>query len=257
MLINYFTSAYSGFGNRLRGILSVERAKQECGVDYALNWSKTWLSSCDFKDFLANDIQKTDQFGKILTHRLIVFPNDDLTGYGPRMSNPLQRVVDCEYERIPQSVKDAYAPYFKWLKFQPHIVEKAEQIIKSFNGVMPIGVHYRNGSDWCALGRKCPTERYAEAIDMHPKDLPIYLIVHDQKELKGFDNYGSRIITQPDKCYDSKDPKHGQDVAVEFLVLSRLNNMVADKLSTFTETAWLFGGCNAKVIRIGVGEVCK
>lgn len=255
---NYFTSAYSGYSNRIRGILTAERAKQEYGVDYALNWTKTQLISCELEDILKNAIKKTDQFGTMLTHRLKAFPNDDLTGYGPHLSKPEQRFLDLEYERIPESVRNTYLPYFGWLDFQPCVADKVASLVESFKGAMPIGLHCRNAFDWDAVGRQCPIERYREAVDLFPKELPIYLVVHSPGLIDVFKEfYGNRIIVQPDKEWSVKEKKHTQGVAVESLVLSKLNMLVADELSTFVETSWWLGGCTAKVIRINKREICK
>ena len=254
----FYTSVYSGYSNRIRGILTVERRKQVYGIPYKINWVKTSLISCDLSDILLNVIKRTDQFGYVLTHRLCLDETDDLTGFCPKYSNPEQRVVDNEYENIPQSIRDVYAPYFKWLEYHPYIVEKANKVVESFGNTLPIGVHYRNAGDWDAIQRGCPYHVYFDAIDTLPKDLPIYLIVHKEEFSELFrKRYGDRIILQPKKQYDIFEKQHTQDVAVESLVLSKLNLMVADFKSTFAETSWWIGEHKANVIRINTRGICK
>lgn len=256
--MDFFTSVYSGYSNRLRGILTLERRQAVYSEPYRLNWVKTSLVSCGLKDILQNDITQTDQFGNVLTHRLCLDTTDDLTGFCPRHSNPEQRFVDLEYERVPQTVRDAYAPYFKWLKFHPYVEEKANKIVESFGEALPIGVHYRNAGDWDAIRRGCPYHVYFDAIDSLPKEMPIYLIVHKEEFSDLFKKrYGDRVALQPNKEYDVSKTQHTQDVAVESLVLSKLKLAVADFKSTFAETSWWIGEHKLNVTRINKREICK
>ena len=64
--------------------------------------------------------------------------------------------------------------------------------------------------------------------------------------------YGDRVITYPKrtKFGDRKTVKGMQDIMIDFLLSSKNKVIIGDKLSTFTELSWWFGGCKAKVITI-------
>jgi hypothetical protein len=64
--------------------------------------------------------------------------------------------------------------------------------------------------------------------------------------------YGDRVLIHPKrtKFGDRNNRKGMQDIMVDFLLSSKNDIIIGDKLSTFTELCWWFGGCKAKVILV-------
>ncbi len=90
-----------------------------------------------------------------------------------------------------------------------------------------------------------------------PKDK--FLLCTDSKktEDKFKKVFGKRIIVFPKGNRKQSKDTAIQEALIDLLLLSKTKHILGSYLSTFTELAWWFGGCKARVEIVGIKDVKK
>ena len=117
-----------------------------------------------------------------------------------------------------------------------------------------VGVHVRKGDYRFTVDRRdkvSSDEKFIKRMNELPESK--FFLCTDSKETeKKFEEiFGDRIIT-----FSKGDRKRSKTSAIrealiDQLLLSKTKHILGSYLSTFTELAWWFGGCKAKVEIIG------
>ena len=169
------------------------------------------------------------------------------------------KTIDLLYEKTPQYFIDKYLKCIDKLEINPDILEYVDDFIKDWDDV--IGVHIRT---WYSDGPRSLWHHdsiFEKEIDKFPVDKKIFLCSDNPETIKYFLNkYSGRIILHPQKLHDTflgqihpYDQYHNDiqlitDGFIDCLLLSKCDTIIGTWGSTFTEVAWWFNRCKAKVI---------
>ena len=234
---------------------------KQCGL---CNRIKTMWSAVPFYDqihtelapdaYIFPDIKFTDNtVNPIIDWRLKVLPEEEkyIDEY---------KTIDLLYEKTPQYFIDKYLKIIDNFKINPDILEYVNDFIKDWDDEV-LGVHIRT---WWSDGSRSTwhsNSLFEEQIEKLPSNLKIFLCSDSPDTIKYFtDKYGDRIISHPQKLHDMTlwninpyDQYHNDiqfivDGFIDCLLLSKCSTIIGTWCSTFTECAWWFGGCKAKVI---------
>lgn len=225
--LKYQFAASAGLCNRLRGLASILRKD----VPFTVFQPKSDLFPGRLQDILDNPIE--DHFereGRLATWKLTVSPEES------------KHPVDLMYHLIPENVKALLLPSIYRLQFKDSLKSEMQ---------FDYAVHIREAKDWTVAGRQTPLESYFEEIDkLNPAQF--FVIVHTREvEDAVRDRYGDRAIFHPTRRHGATDVEGLRQWARELLVLSKSKHIVGHCLSTFMDTAWWLGGCEAQVHRVG------
>jgi hypothetical protein len=189
---------------------------------------------------------------EICDWRLKVFPEEEkyIDDY---------KTIDMLYEKVPQYFVEKYTNIINNISINPDILEYVEDFTKNWDDNV-IGVHVRT---WWLDAYKHQAwhdnSLFEEQIEKFPNDVKIFLCSDNPNTILYFTKkYGDRIITHPQKLHKSKfinpydqyqdDVQLVVDGFIDCLILSKCNTIIGSWWSTFTECAWWFGKCKAKVI---------
>ncbi|MBW3019664.1 hypothetical protein KY334_00035 [Candidatus Woesearchaeota archaeon] len=262
-------NSYSGLGNRIKCLVSGMLIADKLNAKILLNWNKSKGCNCSFKELFENEfylINDTFLFSflrkfKFLrknnlntismnTWRLLLF--SDISKYYGNMKVLKEDIIDFKYEKIPISKRVEILKYLSQLKPKKNIKDEAERFSKKISE-NTIYFAIRSWAD-------CPTKkrknfqfrRIFKIMDLFPSS-NFYISCDSDEVLKKIvDKYGSRILYYPHKATigDRNSKKGIQEALIEILILSKSKKIFATKSSTFSEVAWWFGGCKAKVFII-------
>ena len=265
---------YGGMCNRLKGWISVLRIalNSKPQMTPKLYWPKNDLCGCNFKDLFwnspweVNGIQGYDKdknIDVIDTWRFITFEGDEIKRDFAKvypLKNGNGKDIDFEYDRIPQGIRDSILLYLNELKPIENISKSVEEYSKKFDITNRIGVHVRRG-DFKTLddgrGKISTNEDFFKRMDELIKENPevkFYLTtdgIEVEKEYK--ERYKDKIISCPrvNQERDRDSVLAAQEALIDLLLLSKTKHILGTYLSSFTEMAWWFGNCNAKIEIMG------
>ncbi len=174
--------------------------------------------------------------------------------------------LNFKYNKLPQSEKDIFLPYFKFLGTTKDISNTVSKFMnkykKSFNKKEIIGMNIRKGS-WDTLydGRQyiSTDDKFIKKINNLLKINPNYkflLCTECEKTENKFKSiFGEdTIIHFHKKCRDRSSIESIKEAYVDLLLLSKCPIIIGTFLSTFTEVAWWIGGCVAQVYITGASD---
>lgn len=180
--------------------------------------------------------------------RLYVSESDGITKDFAKVFPDVYPVIDLEYERIPQNVRDIYLPYFNKLKPSKLVQDKIDSlsIDESF-----VCVHNRNTWDWKSENRDSDISCFIKEMKKFPSTQKFFLACIE-KEISEILNkeFPGQIYELPDKDWSST-----VDAIAELYLLSKGSILIGSYLSTFTECAWWLGGCRQKVIIADIPDI--
>lgn len=170
------------------------------------------------------------------------------------------KTIDLLYEKTPQYFIDKYVKLIESLRIDSDILEYVTDFIKDWDSDV-LGVHIRTWHSDFPRNSWHHNSIFENEIDKFPENKRIFLCSDNPETIKYFSNrYGDRIITHSQKLHSSflgqihpYDQYHNDvqlivDGFIDCLLLSKCDNIIGTFCSTFTEVAWWFGGCKAKVI---------
>jgi hypothetical protein len=184
-------------------------------------------------------------------YRFMVFPKQ----HSRRSSRADARHIDLEYARIPEHFRRVYCERFAAIGVQPAILARVDAFATEHLDRDVIGVQVRTWRDDPRRERKYhrPSVKrlfaLMDAVDPQRR----FFVVSDSDDtaVTLAARYGAeRVLTYPraTSCDGSWQSAEGliEDL-IDMLVLARVERLFASYLSTFSETAWWFGGTRAAV----------
>lgn len=147
------------------------------------------------------------------------------------------------FDKLPIFFQEKFIKYFKLLKPSKKVLEKMNNYLIDKN---TIGVHIRRG-DFLHYNIK-KYNRTGNTIDKYTnyieKDKRIFLCTDcDETETEFKKIYGDRVFTFETK----KEIRDEMDALCMILLLSKCKTLLLSNYSSFSELAWWFGECQAKV----------
>lgn len=231
-----------GLSNRIKTIISYLRLYEEIHTVVEAD-------SYIFPEIkLANE-----SINPITDWRLYVFPEEEqyIEKY---------KTIDFLYEKTPQYFIDLYTKIFQSLKINTDIVNYVNDFTEQWNSDI-LGVHIRTWHSDYSRNTWHSNSLFEKEIDKFPSDKKIFLCSDNPQTIEYFKNkYSERIITYPQRLHEKplgsinifdqyqNDVQLVADGFIDCLLLSKCNTIIGTFCSTFTEVAWWFSGCKAKVI---------
>ncbi len=265
---------YGGMCNRLKGWISVLRIalNSEPQALPKLYWPKNDLCGCNFSDLFWNSpmevsgiqgYSKDSNYKFIDTWRFLLLKDDELEKEFAKVY-PSEggdgREIDFEYDRIPKEIRKSILIYVNSLVPKKEIIEKVEEFFKRHNVKERVGVHIRRG-DFNTLndGRgKISTDKdFFKRIDeliKEDKNIKFFLTTDDENiEKEYLKKYGERMLvcSRVNHKRDRDSVLATKESLIDLLILSKTKHILGTYLSSFTEMAWWFGNCKAKVEIMG------
>ncbi len=256
-------SANWGLANRLKCLISAMRLAERYSRTLLLYWPKDGFVNCRFADLFENEFMEigreeldkikeykdSDKVYQIVsTWRLLTLPQDDIPNNFSRVYPSLTgKDIDCEYERIPFTVREQFLPYVRQLTPRREILEEVEEHSKNFNDDT-VSVSIRS---WI----ECPPRQCLFDINnlysvLDKINCSDFFVSCDSEEIleKIVGRYGRRVMFHRKYTYKKGDTERDSMRAglCDLLLLSRNRRLFLSYLSTFSEMAWWFGGCKAK-----------
>lgn len=245
----------SGLGNRLKKTISYLRYHRPRHLN--LYWPAEGWVSARFSDLfrpewpvsiteynnpaLINNFPYGEPLADYVSEYALLAARSDFHEEEPFM-------IDGQYHRIPESIKQTYIPYFTAIKPSPAVQKRISSIPLPDNVV---AVQIRNAPDWEENGgRNEPLETYFAIMDGFPADTVFFLSAMNASVAASFyQRYPGRITELPGKDYGSM-----VDAAADMFLLGRASRAVYAYGSTFSEVGWWLGGAKTDVIIAGSTE---
>lgn len=257
-----------GLCNRIRCLVSSMRIAEKQSKMLILFWPSDYNCGCRFSDLFENKITeiaqeefqrlvKKNDFGQSYeicdTWRLLPLSEDRLPRNFSRayLSDDGDN-IDFEYYRIPLSVRENILEYLNRLILKKHITERVTDFSRNFDD-NTISVSLRS---WEAEGRSTLFDiRNVYKVMDKEKEGTFFVVTDSTKVLEQVKyRYKQRVLCYPKKMFhgDRKSTEGIQDALIELLLLAKNKNLKVSYLSTYSEMAWWFGGCQAKVETIPI-----
>ncbi len=175
--------------------------------------------------------------------------------FSPKSMRADGRIIDFEYGRIPQHLRDVYVPLFAEVLPRAGILDRVEAYAGAHFDASTIGVQVRTWRDDPRRHRKHHRPaigRLRALLDAAPRDSRFFVVSDDDDIVPWLRTVvgDSRVVAFPraTKRRESwQSPEGMAEDLIDMLLLSRCGELFASYLSTFSETAWWLGGARAKV----------
>ena len=207
------------------------------------------INNTKFRNSVFFYLEKEDQIENNFSTPLF----DTKKNFWYRINNGVS--IDYEYENIPQRIRKEYLSLLRKLI----VSEKVNLLVKEFTknnfSKKMIGLQLRTWADDKRRAKMFDIQEYKNILNQIAKDTKIFVTSDNYeviRELKKI--YKDRIISysKPDQKLSS-DESHSHNneysinALVEILLLSKCKTIYGSYLSNFSEMAWWFSGCKAKV----------
>jgi len=257
-----------GLCNRIRCLISSMRIAEKLSKSLILFWPTNSSCACRFSDLFENQItqitqeelqllmQKNDFNQTYQFHndwRLLTLPEDGVArNFSQALYSEEGNNIDFEYHRIPLSVRENILKYLNWLIPKKYITEKVTQFCSKFDD-NTISISIRSWQD----------ENRSKLFDirnvykvMDQERIGTFFVVSDSAKIleQVKYRYPQRVLSYPRivSLGDRGTTEGIQDAFVELLLLAKNKKLKVSHLSTYSEMAWWFGACRAKVETIPV-----
>lgn len=166
----------------------------------------------------------------------------------------IYKTIDLLYDNTPDYFVEKYQKIFSKLNINPEITHRVNEFSKDWSDV--IGLHVR--SWYCGRRSWHDSSLFETEIDKCNPESKIFLCSDNSDIANHFkQKYGERVLQYPQNLYNTPhltESGHNHDVSdnmnafTDMLLLSKCPTIIGTFGSSFTECAWWFGGCKAKVI---------
>ncbi len=291
MTHNVISITEVGTSCRIKSILSVMRQSK----NHFVYWKKNRYSGSNFNDLFENDIvvKKIPYLNiyykgfKILTNtkcrNSVFFYLEEKDQIKKNFSTPLfdtkkkfwYRInngvsIDYEYEKIPQTLRQEYLFLLKNLVVSKKVNSIVEEFIKNNFSKNMIGLQMRTWADENRRAKMFDIQEYKNIINQVSKDQKIFVTSDKYEVISELKNiYKDQIISYSkldqklasDESH-SNNKEYSINALVEILLLSKCKIIYGSYLSNFSEMAWWFSGCKAKIHIVNTplikeGEIIK
>jgi len=254
----YLTTGGGGMGNHIKKLISALRYHPE---------SKGHLSYFNtiFKDKSINVTDPTIRYRDINTWRIRVLPHDvdipngfckyTLQERGFSDCDTNGRNIDSEYLRIPISFRNKIVRLIREkLEVSDVVNDKVNNFINNYGNYHSIHLRtfkadnfindtsskyaLQRHNDWVNRGRHLCLS-YIESLP----DGQIFVSSDSKSEF----NYITSKFPNKKFIQYNIDKRNHTDDFVDLILLSKGDYMILNTISTFSEVAWYFGGCNEKI----------
>jgi hypothetical protein len=261
----------AGIGNTLKGFISGlsinPNTKLECNPRYILGnfdtvlESKHILNASDINNYNIEPfsscrfliLKSEENIQKDLPYEYSDYNNVDLNNkkfthlFTPKVT------IDHSYDRslIHDDVYNRIMKAITQIKFQPIIYDELNKYNIDFNTSMGISVRTWTASHEYNIRRKYSTKIYKNAIDamitQNPNIKTVVLSLDNEiveREYMQILNAhpGLKVI-----IYRETNVNHLQYVIIKMLLLSKCGYFICNRISTFSELVYWFGGCKQKI----------
>jgi len=274
----------AGLSNRLKSLISAMRLTQKLSRTILLHWPLNFICGARFQELFETKIREInteelnnlykkgeikkcknyedcktdDKFILLDNWRFVLFPNEVKKEFAIVFPVKNKESIDLEYERTPKRLQRDFLKYVNKLTPKEEIRRNVELFLKKYDFSKIIGLHVRRTEFMITPDRRgfvSTDEKFFGKIKSILKNSPeklFFLATDSKKTEKNFiREFGNKIIILKNKDWDKSRSKSTRDALIEMLVLSKTNRILGTYLSTFTEMAWWFSGCKAKVEIIG------
>ena len=184
-------------------------------------------------------------------YQYMLFPKS----HSARLTRDDDRHIDLEYERIPEYFRSLYSAIFAGIVPRPEITERVEQWAGTNIDENVIGVQVRSWRDEAKRHKKyhLPAMKRLRELMQDADSSARFFVVSDSDEVVATlaDEYGAARVLHFPRSTDRNASWAGPEGIIEdfidMLLLARTERMFASYLSTFSESAWWFGGAKARV----------
>lgn len=256
-------SARGGLCNRIKCLVSAMRIAESQAKMLILFWPSDGDCACNFLDLFENKISQINQdelsqlikktdFDQVYqicdTWRLLSLPQDELPrNFSRAYISETGDNIDFEYGRIPIAVRQDILKYLFRLTPNNYITEKVAEFCRKFDNDTT-GVQIRS---WETEKRSAlfDIRNVYQVLDKKRKG-DFFIVCDSMQILKQVESrYKERVLVYPRRTFagDRKSTEGIQDAFIELLLLAKNKYLIASYLSTFSEMAWWFGSCQAKV----------
>ena len=235
--------------------------QKECGLSNRIKTMMTYLEECDevytvveSDSYIFPNIKLVDNsVNPVSGWRLYVSPEEEkyIEKY---------KTIDLLYQDTPKYFIDKYLKIIDKLEINPDIIEYVDEFTQNWDSNV-IGVHIRTWHSDYPRNTWHSNSLFEREIDKFPPDKKIFLCSDNPQTIEYFKNkYSERILTYPQRLHEKplgsinvfdqyqNDVQLVTDGFIDCLILSKCDTIIGTFCSTFTEVAWWFGRCKAKVI---------
>ena len=194
------------------------------------------------------DIQKYPHTGSVW--RLLV--DEDEQHYIENLNT-----IDFLYNKTPQYFIDKYVPIFERFKLKSDLQQIVDEITKDWDKENMVGINIRS---WLPPIDNCGRhvwvdfegfEKEVQKLDPNQK----FFFASDNLDINNYykSKYSEQIITLPRSLIVNEgsvdNVQQTKEAFLEMYLLSQCKKKIVCSFgTTFSETAWWFGGCKAEVI---------
>ena len=154
------------------------------------------------------------------------------------------------YERTPKIFIDRFIKQIKKLKINKNLLKKVDQISDEWKNKNTVGVHIRLGDFNKYEDRKIDIKEFYNKMDellKKDKSLSFYISTDENRIIPELQKkYGKDKIYFHDHQYD-KNRSDYETSFIGILLLAKCKTLILTNYSTYSQLAWYFGMCKAKV----------
>jgi len=265
-----------GISNRIKILISCMRLSEKFGGETIIYWPETMTCYAKFSDLFQGNFDELnkDRARKILRSKRVKYFDDDFKVFskpkkeynvfsGWRLilrpfENDFEKDpegIEFGFEKVPIKLREEFLRYLRKLKPTKEIQEKIDKFMKKNNLNNFVGVHIRRG-DFINSSENCCghissddvfIERMEEEVRQNPETK--FFLCTDSGELEKIlkKRFKKRIVSFEKSSFDKMDKEFVKEGLIDLLLLSKTKLILGTYRSTFTEMAWWFGDCKAKV----------
>jgi hypothetical protein len=265
-----------GISNRVKCFISMWRLGDTYNRELILYWPLNHTCGAKFSDLFENKIKEInkEQLENIRNNQMQVFGEKFITikdssdkylisGTWRLLLTPEEFIkypslrqlgIDFLFTDIPEELKKNILKYLKQLKPLKSLQKEIDDFNKRYNLKKIVGIHIRRG-DFAdravSPGRVSSDEKFIERMkELIKQDSKTkFFLCTDSKEMeeKIEKEFPKRIIKFQKSSFSRTDTKATQEGLIDLLLLSKTKHILGTYRSSFTEMAWWFGECKAKV----------
>lgn len=255
-----------GICNRLKCLITAMRYAETFSKGLILYWPENSLLSCKFSDLFDNNFAEVDtqQFQSIYdtgengkyqilgTWRLLVLPEDNLPkNFSRAFPSDGGQNIDFEYDRIPINIRRNFLKYLTKLSVKKEIIDIVKEVSSMFDS-NDVSVSVRSWEEYPPRHDLFDLRNVYKALD--GARARKFFVSCDSMEILNsiIEKYGEKIITYPEATLRSsgKAIRCPRDLLCDLLLLAKNKKLFVSYLSTFSEMAWWFSGCEAEIMMI-------
>ncbi len=271
-----------GITNRLKNILSTLRVSEDLSRTPVVLWVENAKLQCRFNDLFENEfklIETWPEYKALLrsvnwreyrkvserflkdrtpyllfgTWRLATYPDDVPPEFSQMLPSRAGGDIDFEFERVPQFLRDRYVGLINQLKPVPYVQEQIDAFSENFDA-NTVSISARSWVEFQGRQKYFRIEEFYDLMD-EMDDKTFFVSCDSREVLAKFEKrYGKRILSYPKRTEmgDRLSKVGMQDILVDLYLLGKNPRIITSFFSTFPETSWWFGGCQAEVEVVGV-----